>query len=93
MLVLLLIIIKRSTNFFKKKKPNKNQHHKQNSNSLASGTNNSDMLLILKLSILGILELLEDFLFLRFSYPMFQTGSKPESDQTLNNETMYLFLL
>jgi hypothetical protein len=59
MLVLLLIIIKRSK-IFLRKKPNKNQHHKQNPNSLASGTNNSDMLLILRLSILGSLELLED---------------------------------
>jgi hypothetical protein len=46
--------------FFKKKKPNKNQHHMKNPNSLSSGTNDSDMLLILKLSILGSLELLED---------------------------------
>jgi hypothetical protein len=42
--------------------PNKNQCHKQKSNSLASGTNDSDMLLILRLSILGSLELLEDFI-------------------------------
>jgi hypothetical protein len=33
---------------------------KQNPNSLASGTHDSDMLLILVLSILGSLKLLED---------------------------------
>jgi hypothetical protein len=58
------MIIKISPNFFKKKgaaRPNKNQQHKQNPNSLASGTHDSDMQLILKLSILGSLELLEDY--------------------------------
>jgi hypothetical protein len=60
-LVLLLMIIKRLLFFLKKKattRPNKNQHHKQNPNSLASETHDSDMQLILRLSILGSLELL-----------------------------------
>jgi hypothetical protein len=63
MLVLLLMVIKRSSKNLRKKaatRPNKNQHHKQNPNSLASGTHNSDMQLILRLSILGSLELLKE---------------------------------
>jgi hypothetical protein len=58
------MIIKRSPIFLRKKAtttPNKNQHHKQNPNSLASGTYDSDMQLILRVSILGSLELLEDW--------------------------------
>jgi hypothetical protein len=69
MLVLLLMIIKRSLIFLRKKatRPNKNQHHKQNPNSLASETHDSDMQLILRLSILGSLELLEDTQNYRYS--------------------------
>jgi hypothetical protein len=63
MLILLLKIINSSSCFFKEKiaaRLNKNQCLKKNPNSLASGTHDSGMLLILKLSIIGSLELLED---------------------------------
>jgi hypothetical protein len=60
------MIIKISLIFLRKKastRPKKNQYHKQSPNSLLSGTNDRDMLLILRLSILGSLELLEDIHF------------------------------
>jgi hypothetical protein len=64
-LVLLLITINSLPVFLKKKiaaRPDKNQCHKQNSNYLENGTHDSDMVLNLKLSILGSLELFEDCL-------------------------------